>query len=198
MLSEKFSSILHAAAGNAPLQALTIIFATFILEDVATLLAAMQVAAGAVSLPLALGALYAGIFIGDTGLYVMGWLSTTFGWVRRLVPRRRRDIGREWVQDKVFPLVLVSRFVPGLRVPTYTTLGVLHAPFFAFALAAIGATLVWTTGLFFLSLKLGFLLLRYLGAWRWAGIAVFAALILLAGRYAAKLYKNKLQEKGIT
>jgi membrane protein DedA with SNARE-associated domain len=197
MLTADFTSLLHDAAGNRLLQAATIIIGTFILEDAATLLAAMQVASGAIELSVALFALYAGIVLGDLGLYGLGRLSAANGWARRLVPKRRRDLGQEWVRGKVMPIVVVSRFVPGLRLPTYTTLGFLHAPFVQFALAAIAATLLWTTLLFFISLKLGVLLLRYLGVWRWAGIAVFALLLLLAGQFAARLYKKKLQDKGI-
>ena len=87
--------------------------------------------------------------------------------------------------------MLVSRFVPGLRLPTYTTLGFLRAPFLHFALAAILATLVWTTGLFFVSLRLGMLMAHYLGIWRWAGLAVFLVIIMLVGRLATKLYNQR-------
>ncbi len=155
MLLPSLTTLLAITAGIKSLQAATIISGTFILEDAATLLAAMQVASGALSLPLALCSLYAGIVLGDLGLYGLGRLSATHGWAKRLVPQQRRDLGRDWVKGKVIPLVLVSRFVPGLRLPTYTTLGFLHAPFLHFALAAIIATLVWTTGLFFISLAPG-------------------------------------------
>jgi membrane protein DedA with SNARE-associated domain len=163
------------------------------LEDAATLLAAMQVAAGSVSLPLALGALYAGIVLGDLGLYGLGALSAQHPWARRLVPKRRQDIGHDWVSHRVIPLVLVSRFVPGLRLPTYTTLGFLRAPILQFAAAAIGATLVWTSGLFYISLRLGVLMMRYLGVWRWAGLAVFCLLLIVVGRGATQLFNKRTE-----
>lgn len=191
MLLPSLTMLLAAAAGVKSLQAATIISGTFILEDAATLLAAMQVASGSLSLPLALCSLYAGIVLGDLGLYGLGRLSATHNWAKRLVPQQRRDIGRDWVKGKVIPLVLVSRFVPGLRLPTYTTLGFLHAPFLHFALAAILGTLVWTTGLFFISLRLGLLMAHYLGIWRWAGLAVFLGIIIFVGRLATKLYNRR-------
>lgn len=193
MMTPEFTQLLAAASGNKPLQAALILGGTFVLEDAATLLAAMQVATGAISLPLALGALYAGIVLGDLGLYTLGFLSASNRWARRLVPRRRRNLGREWVSRRMFPLVLVSRFVPGLRLPTYTTLGFLRAPLRKFAAAAIAATLLWTSGLFFLSLKLGVLLMRYLGVWRWAGLAVFLILIVIVGRFASRLYNKRTE-----
>ena len=186
-----FVSLLADAGASWPLQAAIIIGGTFVLEDAATLLAAMQVASGALSLELALGALYAGIVLGDIGLYGLGFLSGTHGWARKFIPAHRRDLGREWVSQRVFPIVVVSRFIPGLRLPTYTTLGFLHAPLGPFAAAAIAATLVWTSTLFYISLRLGVLMMRYLGIWRWAGLAVFLLLIIMVGRFATRAYNKR-------
>ena len=194
MLTAEFSEVFAAAAGSKPLQAAAIVAGTFVLEDAATLLAAMQVVAGSVSMTLALGALYAGIVLGDLGLYGLGALSARHPWARRLIPKRRQDLGHNWVSRRVVPLVLVSRFVPGLRLPTYTTLGFLRAPVLQFAAAAIGATLVWTSGLFFISLRLGALMLRYLGIWRWAGLAVFCMLLIVVGRTATHLYDKRTRQ----
>jgi membrane protein DedA with SNARE-associated domain len=191
MISADFTHFLHEAAGSKPLQAGIIVLGTFILEDAATLLAAMQVASGALELSVALSALYAGIILGDLGLYGIGRLAFSNRWARRLVPRRRRNLGREWVATRMFPIVIVSRFVPGLRLPTYTTLGYLRASFARFAMAAIAATLAWTSGLFFISLKLGTLMMHYLGIWRWAGLAVFLILIVMVGRFATRLYDKR-------
>jgi membrane protein DedA with SNARE-associated domain len=107
------------------------------------------------------------------------------------VPKRRRNLGRDWVRGKIVPIVLVSRFVPGLRLPTYTTLGFLKAPVLQFALAAVAATLLWTSGLFFISLKVGTLLMRYLGVWRWAGLVVFGLVLIAIGRLATGLYNKR-------
>ncbi len=194
MMSMNFTDILSSAAQSPGLQAVLIIIATLILEDAATLFTAMEVAAGAVALPVALGALYTGIVVGDLGLYALGRLSASHPWARRLVPTQRRAMGYAWVNARMFPLIVVSRFVPGLRVPTFTTMGFLQAPLQKFLAAAVLATLLWTTGLFFLSLRLGALMLTYLGAWRWAGLAVFLGVIILVGRFATRQF-NKRAEK---
>jgi membrane protein DedA with SNARE-associated domain len=154
-------------------QAVAIIVGTFVLEDAATLAAAMQVASGVLALPVALGSLYTGIVLGDIGLYGLGRVSVTHPWAQRLVSKRRRDIGHDWARHHVVRLVLVSRFIPGLRLPTYTTLGFLSAGIVRFGLASALATSVWTTGLFFICLKLGLVMTHYLGMWRWAGLGVF-------------------------
>jgi membrane protein DedA with SNARE-associated domain len=192
MLLTDFSALLATAASSPPLEITTIVLGTFILEDAATLLAAMQVASGAVELPLALGSLYAGIVLGDLGLYGLGRMSAKHPWARRMVPKRRRDIGQDWVSQRVIPLVLVSRFVPGLRLPTYTTCGFLKAPFIRFATAAILATLAWTSLLFFVSLKLGALMLHYLGPYRWVGLAVFVVLLIVMGRVVVRWQGDKI------
>ncbi len=196
MLITSFTHMLTQAESRPLLEAAIIILGTFILEDAATLLAAMQVVAGAVSLPVALGALYAGIVLGDLGLYGLGRLSVQFACAQRLVPPRRQDLGRDYVSQRIVPIVLISRFIPGLRLPTYTTCGFLRAPFLSFAMAAILATLAWTSLLFWLSLKLGHLMLHYLGQWRWAGLAIFCLLLVVVGRTAAKWRGNPMNNKG--
>lgn len=172
---------------NHPLgQALLVISGTFVLEDAATVITAMQVSVGAISLPVGLGALYAGIVCGDLGLYALGRLSARIRWTERLIPHRRRDLGRAWLAERTVKLVLISRFIPGLRVPTYTTCGFLRAPLGAFVLAAVAATLIWTSFLFGISLKLGQILLAWLGVWRWAGGIGFAIAVVLIGRTVAR------------
>jgi membrane protein DedA with SNARE-associated domain len=56
-----------------------------------------------------------------------------------------------------------------------------------FALTTAAATLIWTTLLFSVAMRVGALLMPYLGAWRWAGAVGFAAVVILLGRTAARL-----------
>ncbi len=183
---------LFALAGQTQmLQAALIILGTFVLEDAATVLAAMRAQSGAVSVPLALGALYAGIVLGDLGLYGLGMLSARVPWVARLVPPPRMRQGRDWLHGRTLQVVFISRFIPGARLPTYTACGFLGADWRRFALAAVVATLIWTSLLFGVSLKVGALLMQYLGAWRWAGGIGFALVIILAGRTAARLQEAR-------
>jgi membrane protein DedA with SNARE-associated domain len=176
-------------AGSWPaLQALLILLGTFILEDAATVLAAMRAQDGSISVPLALVALYAGIVLGDLGLYGMGRLAARAPWAARLIPAEARRGGQEWLGRRVVAVVFISRFVPGARLPTYTACGFLGADLRRFTLAAIGATLIWTTLLFGASLQVGALLLTYLGTWRWIGAAGFALALILIGRALARLH----------
>jgi membrane protein DedA with SNARE-associated domain len=163
-------------AGRSPVvQAAAIILGTFILEDAASIATAIAVQDNHITLRVGLGSLFLGIVVGDLGLYGLGLLAARLhegsNWARRLVPPERRVRGREWVDHRLARLVFTARFLPGMRLPAYTTCGFLGADFGRFALAAIGATLIWTGLLFFLSMRIGALLITHLGAWRWAGAA---------------------------
>lgn len=184
MLGNWIASLL--TAGHSPaFQAGAIILATFVLEDAATVLAAMQAEQGGISIGLALGSLFVGIVLGDLWLYGMGWLSARLRWVQRLLPPHRQETVRAWLNGRVFKVVFVSRFLPGLRLPTYTTCGFLGADLRQFTLAAVVATTCWTTMLFGVSLRVGQFLMDHFGAWRWVGAAGFVAFVIIAGRLAA-------------
>jgi membrane protein DedA with SNARE-associated domain len=88
----------------------------------------------------------------------------------------------------VFRVVVVSRFIPGMRLPTYTACGFLGVDFRQFAIAAVLATLIWTSMLFALAMRVGDLFIAHLGVWRWAGAIGFALVIILAGRLLAGLH----------
>jgi membrane protein DedA with SNARE-associated domain len=185
MLASSITSLL-ALAGLSPwFQAAAIILGTFILEDAATVAAAMQVEDHALPLWLALISLYAGIVLGDLGLYALGRLSARITWIARQLPPHRQETIRAWIDGRIFRVVLGSRFLPGMRLPTYTTCGFVGADLRQFTLAAIIATGAWTSLLFTMSLRVGQFLMDHLGAWRWAGAAGFAVFIIVAGRAAA-------------
>jgi membrane protein DedA with SNARE-associated domain len=185
MLASSITSLLALAGHSLWFQAAAIIIGTFILEDAATVAAAMQVEAGAVPLWVALISLYIGIVAGDLGLYGLGRLSAQIPWIARHLPPQRQETIGAWISGRIFKVVLVSRFLPGLRLPTYTTCGFVGADLRQFTLAAVVATGAWTSLLFAASLKVGHFLMDHLGAWRWAGAAGFVIFIIVAGRAAA-------------
>ncbi|MGH7040578.1 MAG: DedA family protein [Acetobacteraceae bacterium] len=175
------SQILAFALAHPVMQAFAIIFATFVLEDAATVLAALQAASGVLSIPLALGSLYVGIVLGDMGLYGFGRLAALAPWVRRFLPPQRTEIARAWLQGHVFRVVVISRFLPGVRLPTYLTCGFLGAGFKWFAFGSICATLVWTSGLFFISMRVGGFIMAHFGIWRWAGLIGLVLGVVVGG-----------------
>ncbi|MEJ1978990.1 MAG: hypothetical protein WDN49_25605 [Acetobacteraceae bacterium] len=160
---------------------------TFVLEDAATVLAAMDVQEGLVPLPVALASLYAGIVLGDLGLYGLGRLAAAVPWARRW--RRRRSSGRAahgW-RRMCSRSSSSAASCPARGCRPTPACGFLGTDLASFALAAVLATALWTSMLFGVSLHVGHLLIVYLGAWRWVGMAGFALTIILVGRVAARL-----------
>ncbi len=195
MFGLSIPDILGFAHQHPALQALAIIFATFILEDAATVLAAMQVTTGELSIPLALGSLYVGIVLGDLGLYGLGRLAALVPWFRRLLPPQRTEVVRRWLHGRVFRVVLISRFLPGVRLPMYTACGYLRANLRRFTLATMTATLFWTSGLFALSMQMGTFLMAHFGAWRWAGAVGLIVFLGVAGRLAKRISKPRRRQR---
>ena len=151
----------------------------------------MQVADGKLAWQLGVLALYLGIVVGDLGLYGLGRLAALFPpllrWVR--VDRRRR--GQDWLGTRVFRVVFVSRFIPGARLPTYTACGFLAVSIWRFTAASVVATMIWTSLLFLLSLRIGHFLMNHFGAWRWAGMLGFIILVVAVGRVVASVQKEE-------
>jgi membrane protein DedA with SNARE-associated domain len=191
MFGAYVTGLLKMAGHSLLAQAIAVILGTFILEDAATVLSALRVQEGGMPWYVALVSLYFGIVTGDLGLYGLGFLAAKVPFFCRLVGKSRLDRGRNWLAGRVFTVVFVSRFLPGMRLPTYTACGFLRASFTRFCLAAIVATLAWTSMLFVISLRVGKFLIDHLGAWRWAGAVGFAITVVLAGRVAAKLQQSK-------
>jgi membrane protein DedA with SNARE-associated domain len=184
--------VIASAGGSSILQSGAIILGTFVLEDATTILTAMAVADGHLSSGLALGALYIGIVLGDLGLYGLGRLASIVPVVSHFLPPRRADVVRAWLAGRVFRVVLVSRFLPGVRLPAYTTCGFLGADLRRFLLAALLATSIWTTMLFTLSLHLGIVLIGYAGIWAWAGVAGIVLGLIAIGRVGYRLRSARL------
>jgi membrane protein DedA with SNARE-associated domain len=178
---------LSLSGHGAAVQGVLILLGTFVLEDAATILAAMDVQVGRVSLSVALISLYLGIVLGDLGLYGLGRVAAATPWAKRWAPPDRFSHSRQWLCSHVFTVVFISRFLPGARLPTYTACGYFGASVRRFATAAILATLIWTTMLFGVSLRIGKLMVEHMGEWRWAGMAGFALAVILAGRLVARL-----------
>ncbi|RFD20431.1 hypothetical protein DY926_06130 [Komagataeibacter melaceti] len=184
-------SVLAAAGASPFVQAMAIIIGTFILEDAATIMTAMQVRTGHVDIMVALVALYIGIIVGDMGLYGMGRLGALWPPARRWITLPGGAREGKWFDRNVFRIVFISRFIPGARLPLYTACGFFHARFGLFCVAAVLATLIWTSLLFAASLQVGQFLIDHLGTWKWAGMAGFVLTIFLISRMVARLHDNE-------
>ncbi len=143
----------------ALLASTAIILLSFISEDAATISSALSIFGGPISWPLGFAACFAGIWLGDLGLYSLARCAgkNVLGsrWLARLAdPVTIIRCEKTFEQNSAFALI-ASRFVPGTRLPTYVAAGLFAMPAGRFALiTAIGA-LLWISVFFALTKLLG-------------------------------------------
>ncbi|HVW82456.1 MAG TPA: VTT domain-containing protein [Candidatus Paceibacterota bacterium] len=186
-------SLIQGAAATPWLAPLAIILSTFILEDAAMVGTGVLAADGVVSVPVGLAALWIGIALGDFWLYGMGRLAITHPRIRRWVEHERVQPLRGWLDDKLFSVVTATRFLPGMRLPTYLACGFFALPFKRFATAVVVGTLIWVPLLFGAAYLFGYYTLDWLGIWRWPIALAAVAVLIFAGR---RHWKQVMEESG--
>jgi membrane protein DedA with SNARE-associated domain len=132
-------------------QILLIALATLISEDLTCIATGALIAAGKIGfLPGAL-ACVAGIYFGDLLLYLAGRFigRPILRWrpLRRLLTIEKLNAASLWLEKRGAGVVILSRFTPGLRLPTYVAGGLLKTRFWTFSLYFLLAALLWTPAL---------------------------------------------------
>jgi membrane protein DedA with SNARE-associated domain len=188
-MSGWLQDLLAALASHPVLQGLVAALATFILEDPTTVGSGLLVAASKMTFVTALVGVSVGIAVGDVGLYGAGrLLGPRLAGRGPLTPERMRRASR-WFERNLVSAVLLSRFVPGMRLPTYVGAGMAGASLWRFAALAAGASLVWTFLLLSATVRLGGAILPLLGRYRWpvaaAAVVALAVVQLMASRRSA-------------
>ncbi len=165
------------------MQLLLIALATLASEDLACIAAGVLVAQGRLGFAEAAAACAAGIFAGDMLLFLAGRLagSRALRWpaVSRFLTPDRVARGAEWLNRRGLIVVVLSRFTPGLRLPTYFAAGMLPTRFAAFAGFFAIAAAVWTPILVGAAALFGERLLVMLFADHYRGVAGFAVVVAL-------------------
>lgn len=132
---------------------------TLIQEDAPTLVAAQMSAVGTIPFAAAFLGIFLGIWIGDILLYgfARGFGRRLFhhAWVRRFIDPRSVARSEAWFAGRGTWLLLSSRLVPGMRLPTYLAAGLLRLSFARFALTTGVAVSAWVGGIFILTGMLG-------------------------------------------
>ena len=105
-------------------------FGTFISEDAACLLAGTAAASGRIGFAAAVTSCFLGIFVGDVLLYGFGRVIGTKvfdnRFVKRFVSEHTTAKASVWLENNAAVAVFTSRFVTGLRLPTYLAAGALR------------------------------------------------------------------------
>lgn len=175
---------------------LTIIVATFVLEDVAIVGTALLAADHMVDPLAGLAALLIGIVVGDLGLFGLGYGAARLPGLRRYVDTQTAQSLKHAGTHNTFSIVFSSRFVPGMRLPTYTSLGYVGASFWRFTRAVVFAVSVWTIGLYAAILFVGQNVLTQLGPWKYAGIGLVLVALVVFERSMTK--RRQLKQAGKT
>jgi membrane protein DedA with SNARE-associated domain len=182
----------HFAGGSVwshALLALVIILCTIVLEDLTTVIVGVLAADGVIGVPFALLSLYAGVVLGDAGLYGLGRLASTHPRLVRFIEHEYTALFRTWLETRFVLTVFSARFIPGSRLPTYTASGFFRSPFSTF-IATIGIAMsIWTTMLFAASYWFGSLTSGWLEHVRWGIAGAFLVFLFLVGRHNLRAYR---------
>lgn len=158
---------------------LLLALATLASEDLTCIAAGLLVSRGILAFLPATAACFSGIFVGDLLLVLAGrFLGERIVHrppVRWFLKPEALEGSEHWFSRQGIKVVLLSRFIPGSRLPLFLAAGVLRAPIPRVAIALFVAGLVWTPLLVGLAAWTGSALLR-----RFAEVERFALPALLA------------------
>lgn len=162
--------------------------ATLVTEDLTCIFTGLLIAQGRIDFLFGTAACFIGILIGDGLLFLLGrWLgrpALARAPLRWMVRPRAVYRASSWFEHRGGKVILLSRFLPGLRLPTYVAAGMLGQSlrtfFFYFALAG----LIWTPMLVGISTWAGKEVLEALRAFE--GYAVPILVLLVLGIFLAQ------------
>jgi membrane protein DedA with SNARE-associated domain len=164
---------------------LSLFFGTFVLEDVALATGVALWSQGQISLALAFLACFLGISIGDILLYGLGrgafglgnkFLRARFGaWLQKIEHWSKQ----EKFKSRMGHLIVVSRVLPGARLPTYLVAGFTRYSLRAFCGLTVLSVFVWVLFAFAIGKSLGQLLGQLSPRGSWTQILVFLGVFLV-------------------
>lgn len=134
---------------------LTLVFITFLLEDVAIAAGVAFAAQGTIGWSESIAAVAFGIALGDLGLYGSGVALRKWDWFNRRFFRNDRSRLEHYAFTKLPTTVILARVIPGMRLFAYTYCGYVRVPFKPFLFWVCLAVLIWTVSLYALCLSIG-------------------------------------------
>ncbi len=170
---------------------LLIVLSTMISEDLTCITAGVLAGQGRISLTLAIFACIFGIYLGDLLLFLAGRFfgrkALKYAPLKWFIKEPSVERASDWFKKKGAWAIFLSRFVPGLRLPTYFFAGVAKTNFWLFALYFLLAVCVWTPLLVGLSYWLGAEFVRNSLMTSWWQIAIFIVALYLLVRLILQL-----------
>src|ERR1700758_5319540 len=140
----------HSLPETQAALALSIFLATFIYEDGATLLAATLSASGRLDPGIGLLTAFLGIWLGDMGLYGLGSSlgRTQSRWLQKHLKPGSLAKAESWFATRGSLALVMSRAIPGSRLPLHVAAGALRLPVRLFAKTTAGCSAVWVSTIF--------------------------------------------------
>jgi membrane protein DedA with SNARE-associated domain len=175
---------------------------TLVQEDAPLFAAAGFAGAGRLTWTAAFLGCFLGIWMGDALLYVLarslGRPALANAWVRRWVNPAAVARSEAWFQRRGAWLLVASRFIPGMRLPTYLASGLIRYPLPRFLGITGAAVAIWTASVL---LAVGVLAThlpsRYAGLANPWVVAVAGALAIYALRRLASAIPVRARQKGV-
>lgn len=145
-------NFLHALPQSQAVLGLVIVLATLVYEDGATLLAATLSASGRLNPWFGLTATFLGIWVGDLGLYVLGsTLGHRLAWsksIQKYLTAESLARAERWFAKHGSFALVMSRAIPGSRLPLYTAAGALRLSVRVFAKTTALCSAAWVGAIF--------------------------------------------------
>ena len=138
---------------------ISLVFGTFVSEDLACITAGLLIQRGEIGVFTGILACAVGIFMGDFGLWgvgrVFGRAALGWPWVARQLEHGRVEELQLWLKQHAAGAIVGSRFLPGTRLPLYVIAGLLKLPGVVFAVWALLGAVLWTPTIVLLTASLG-------------------------------------------
>lgn len=143
---------------------LSIFIGTFVLEDLALASSIALMSENKISPGVAFLACFLGISIGDIGLYLIGFFSTKLNLEKRFhsAKKIRNTLSKMKQSGTLTYSILISRIIPGTRLPTYVAAGYLKYSFWKFTYLTIFSVGAWVAFALFAGKSLNYLLMDHL------------------------------------
>ncbi|MEM7350292.1 MAG: alpha/beta fold hydrolase, partial [Acidobacteriota bacterium] len=158
-----------------------IALATLVSEDLTCIAAGLLVARGSLGFGEAAFACFLGIFFGDLMLYGLGRLGRP--WLDKAPLKwfvSPADVARStrWFERRGALVIFLSRFIPGTRLPTYVSAGLLRTNVWWFGLNLLIPVALWTPLLVALARLIGDRFFTSFEVFQRYALPAFAALML--------------------
>jgi membrane protein DedA with SNARE-associated domain len=171
------------------LELAVIILATFASEDLTCIGVGLLIGSNQLDAVIGLSGCFLGIFVGDLGLWLIGYLMglglLRLSLVGRLVPAGRLEELRRWLDERGATALVAARFLPGARLPLYLASGLVGLSLRRFAYWTFLAALLWTPALVILAALLGEMIVEpaiFLFGPGWPAVLLAALTLFIAIR----------------